>query len=121
VTVTGNTIRMRGLDAGYTQILVNGERPPPGFSLDNLPPDQIEKIEIVRAARRALHCVMSDHWREVSTSIGLPLAGIAPLPGGAIVVLVSVSSRVDAPARHLRRVWRKCEAAAPSESRALAP
>ena len=50
VTVTGNTIRMRGLGAGYTQILVNGERPPPGFSLDNLPPDQIERIEIMRAA-----------------------------------------------------------------------
>jgi outer membrane receptor for ferrienterochelin and colicin len=50
VTVTGNTIRMRGLGAGYTQILVNGERAPPGFSLDDLPPDQIEKIEIVRAA-----------------------------------------------------------------------
>lgn len=50
VTVTGNTIRMRGLGAGYTQILVNGERPPPGFSLDTLMPDQIEKIEIIRAA-----------------------------------------------------------------------
>lgn len=50
VTVTGNTIRMRGLGAGYTQILVNGERAPPGFSLDDLPPDQIEKIEIIRAA-----------------------------------------------------------------------
>jgi outer membrane receptor for ferrienterochelin and colicins len=50
VTVTGNAIRMRGLGAGYTQILVNGERAPPGFSLDNLAPDQIEKIEIIRAA-----------------------------------------------------------------------
>jgi outer membrane receptor for ferrienterochelin and colicins len=50
VTITGNTIRMRGLGAGYTQILVNGDRPPPGFSLDNLNPDQIERIEIVRAA-----------------------------------------------------------------------
>ena len=50
VTVTGNTIRMRGLGAGYTQILVNGERAPPGFSLDNLAPDQIDRIEIVRAA-----------------------------------------------------------------------
>jgi outer membrane receptor for ferrienterochelin and colicins len=50
VTVTGSTIRMRGLGAGYTQILVNGERAPPGFSLDNLAPDQIERIEIVRAA-----------------------------------------------------------------------
>jgi outer membrane receptor for ferrienterochelin and colicins len=50
VTVTGNTIRMRGLGAGYTQILVNGDRPPPGFSLDALTPDQIERIEIMRAA-----------------------------------------------------------------------
>jgi outer membrane receptor for ferrienterochelin and colicins len=32
VTVTGKTLRMRGLGAGYTQILVNGDRPPPGFN-----------------------------------------------------------------------------------------
>jgi outer membrane receptor protein involved in Fe transport len=50
VTITGKSIRMRGLGAGYTQILVNGDRPPPGFSLDNLAPDQIERIEVVRAA-----------------------------------------------------------------------
>jgi outer membrane receptor protein involved in Fe transport len=50
VTVTGKTIRMRGLGAGYTQILVNGDRPPPGFSFDALTPDQIERIEIIRAA-----------------------------------------------------------------------
>lgn len=49
VTVIGNSIRMRGLGGNYTQILVNGERPPPGFSLDNLPPEQIEKIEVIRA------------------------------------------------------------------------
>jgi outer membrane receptor protein involved in Fe transport len=50
VTVTGKTLRMRGLGAGYTQILVNGDRPPPGFNMDTLTPDQIERIEIVRAA-----------------------------------------------------------------------
>jgi outer membrane receptor protein involved in Fe transport len=50
VTVTGKTLRMRGLGAGYTQILVNGDRPPPGFNLDTLSPDQIERIEIIRAA-----------------------------------------------------------------------
>ncbi|UUZ51928.1 TonB-dependent receptor plug domain-containing protein [Massilia sp. B-10] len=50
VTVIGNSIRMRGLGNGYTQILVNGERPAPGFSLENVPPSQIERIEIVRAA-----------------------------------------------------------------------
>jgi len=50
VTVSGKTLRMRGLGAGYTQILVNGDRPPPGFNLDTLTPDQIERIEIIRAA-----------------------------------------------------------------------
>ena len=50
VTVIGNTIRMRGLGGNYTQILVNGERPPPGFSLETLPPEQIDRIEVMRAA-----------------------------------------------------------------------
>ncbi|XHS78551.1 TonB-dependent receptor plug domain-containing protein [Burkholderiaceae bacterium UC74_6] len=45
----GGDIRMRGMGNGYTQILVNGERMPPGFSLDQLPPDQIERIEVLRA------------------------------------------------------------------------
>ena len=47
---TGNGIRLRGLGNGYTQILLNGEPAPPGFSIDTLTPDAIEKIEIVRAA-----------------------------------------------------------------------
>lgn len=45
----GGEIRMRGMGGGYTQILVNGERMPPSFSLDQLPPDQIERIEVLRA------------------------------------------------------------------------
>lgn len=45
----GGEIRMRGMGGGYTQILVNGERMAPGFSLDQLPPDQVERIEILRA------------------------------------------------------------------------
>ena len=45
----GGDIRMRGMGSGYTQILVNGERMPRGFSLDSLNPDQVERIEIIRA------------------------------------------------------------------------
>src|SRR5450759_2969067 len=45
----GGAPRMRGLGGGYTQILVDGERVPRGFSLDDLAPDQIERIEILRA------------------------------------------------------------------------
>ncbi|RJG19200.1 TonB-dependent receptor plug domain-containing protein [Massilia cavernae] len=50
VTVSGSAIRMRGLGSGYTQILLNGERPPVGFSIDSLSPDSIETIEVIRAA-----------------------------------------------------------------------
>jgi len=46
----GGEIRMRGLGNGYTQILLNGEPTPAGFSLDSISPDLIERIEILRAA-----------------------------------------------------------------------
>jgi outer membrane receptor for ferrienterochelin and colicin len=46
----GGEIRMRGLGSGYTQILVNGERAPAGFSMESLAPDSIERIEVLRAA-----------------------------------------------------------------------
>ena len=45
----GGAPRMRGLGNGYTQILIDGERMPRGFSLDSIEPDQIERIEILRA------------------------------------------------------------------------
>lgn len=45
----GGAIRMRGLGGGYTQILMDGERVPPGFSIDSLTPEQVERIEILRA------------------------------------------------------------------------
>lgn len=45
----GGGPRMRGMGAGYTQILVNGEPLPAGFPLESLTPDQIERIEVARA------------------------------------------------------------------------
>jgi len=45
----GGDVRLRGLGNGYTQILIDGERMPRGFSLDSIEPDQIERIEILRA------------------------------------------------------------------------
>ncbi|WP_374539407.1 TonB-dependent receptor plug domain-containing protein [Chitinimonas taiwanensis] len=46
----GSEVRLRGLGNGYTQILLNGEPAPQGFSLDNLALEQVEKIEILRSA-----------------------------------------------------------------------
>jgi iron complex outermembrane receptor protein len=54
VTMSGapgsaGSVQMRGLGNGYTQVLVNGDRPPPGFSIETIPPAQVERIEIMRA------------------------------------------------------------------------
>ncbi len=40
---------MRGLGGGFTQLLIDGQRMPPGFSLESLTPEQVERIEILRA------------------------------------------------------------------------
>ena len=45
----GGAPRMRGMGGGYTQILIDGQRMAFGFSLDSISPDQIERIEIIRA------------------------------------------------------------------------
>lgn len=42
-------IRLRGLGEGYTQILLNGDPVPPGFSIDSLSPALIERIEVQKA------------------------------------------------------------------------
>jgi iron complex outermembrane receptor protein len=45
----GGPPRMRGLGSGYTQLLIDGQRLPPGFSLESLTPEQVERIEILRS------------------------------------------------------------------------
>ncbi|MYM97186.1 TonB-dependent receptor plug domain-containing protein [Duganella vulcania] len=44
----GGDVRMRGMGSGYTQVLLNGERPPAGFSMESLSPDQVERVEVMR-------------------------------------------------------------------------
>lgn len=48
VTVDGE-LRLRGLGQGYTQILIDGDPAPAGFSIDSLDPETIERVEILRA------------------------------------------------------------------------
>ncbi|MBD8532428.1 MULTISPECIES: TonB-dependent siderophore receptor [unclassified Massilia] len=49
ISVVGNEVRMRGLGNGYTQILVDGEPVPQGFSIDAIAPELVERIEIARS------------------------------------------------------------------------
>ncbi|MCC6072310.1 TonB-dependent receptor plug domain-containing protein [Massilia sp. GCM10020059] len=91
VTVSGGAVRMRGLGAGYTQFLVNGERPPSGFSLESLAPDSIERIEVMRAASAefstqsiagtvniVLKRVVSKASRELKAGAGLSRGLLSP-------------------------------------------
>jgi outer membrane receptor for ferrienterochelin and colicins len=53
VTVVNNgrgiQLQMRGLGGAYTQLLVDGEKAPAGFSLEDLAPGLVERIEVMRA------------------------------------------------------------------------
>ena len=55
ITVSENknketVISLRGMGAGYTQMLLNGEPTPEGFAIDSIAPDAIDHIEIMRVA-----------------------------------------------------------------------
>lgn len=55
VGANGNAeVRMRGLAGGYTQVLLDGERAPAGFSLASLSPETVERIEVLRSASAEL-------------------------------------------------------------------
>ena len=45
----GGAPQMRGLGGGSPAILIDGQRMPFGFSLDSIAPEQIERIEVMRA------------------------------------------------------------------------
>lgn len=74
----GGDIRMRGMGSGYTQILLNGERAPRGFSMDTLSPDQVERIEIIRgpvaeystqAIAGTINIVLREEYKQKNTDI----------------------------------------------------
>jgi len=46
----GGQLQLRGLGQGYTLIMLDGVPVPPGFSLDALDPELVERVEIMRAA-----------------------------------------------------------------------
>ncbi len=74
----GGEIRMRGMGSGYTQILINGERAPRGFSMDSLSPDQVERIEVIRgttaefstqAIAGTINIVLREEYRPKTTDL----------------------------------------------------
>ncbi len=47
ISVSGGQISLRGIGSAFVRILVDGQRPSPGFSLDTLPPQMVERIEVI--------------------------------------------------------------------------
>lgn len=91
----GSGPRMRGMGGGYTQILIDGQRVPPGFSLDTIPPEQIERIEVMRApvaeyGTRAIagtiNVVMRSDFkrRNQELRVGAGVDGSRPQAGGSL-------------------------------------
>jgi len=94
INVSGGQLRMRGLGGAYTQILVNGEPAPPGFSLDNLNPAQVERLEVskaptadqsAQAVAGTLNIILKDAPRVVQKDLrlGMSYANEKPTVGGS--------------------------------------
>jgi outer membrane receptor for ferrienterochelin and colicins len=79
ISNNGGGIRMRGLGNGYTQILVNGDPLPPGFSLATITPEMVERIEIMRAATAEYSA------QAIAGVINIVLKQEVRRPAGAIV------------------------------------
>lgn len=93
VSLSGGNPRLRGLGGGYTQILINGEPAPPGFSLENLPPSQVERIEVTKgptaehsaqAVAGTLNIVLRAPPRQQVRELALRLGYSADRPTGGI-------------------------------------
>ncbi len=76
-----DAVRLRGLDAGYTQILINGRKTPGSeadrsFFVDRIPAELIDRIEIVRSPS-------ADRTAEgVSGALNIVLKGDHEIDGG---------------------------------------
>ncbi len=64
-------VRVRGLGSGYTQITINGDPAPAGFSLDSLSTAQVERIEVIRSPR-------ADQAQAIGGVINIVLRKAAP-------------------------------------------
>jgi outer membrane receptor for ferrienterochelin and colicins len=94
---SGGSVQMRGLGNGYTQMLVNGERPPPGFSLEAIPPDQVERIEIMRgtvaehstqAIAGTVNVILRQGYRQKDTQLRIADNIVQGRHGGNVSVTV---------------------------------
>jgi len=100
VNVDSGGPRMRGLGSGYTQILLNGDPAPQGFSLDQLSPSQIERIEVLKAPTAdqsaqaiagTINIILKETPRRAQSNLRLGLATGVDRPLGNVNYSISES------------------------------
>lgn len=91
VSMDGGAPRLRGLGGGYTQVLINGEPAPPGFSLDSLSPADVARIEIIKGATAeyagvagTINVVLREPPRSQQREVRSNLSYRAVEPGGGL-------------------------------------
>jgi len=100
VSVSANgRIGLLGLP-GYTEVLLDGEPPPPGLNPLGLPPAQVERIEIIRGASADLSLgAIAGSINVVRRAQRRPV----PLEGSAEVSLPAFSQSIRASAQTIRK------------------
>ncbi len=96
----GSGIRMRGLSAGYTQILMDGQRMPHGFSIESLTPEMVERIEIYRSptaetGAQAVAGTINIITRQGKRGEPMDLKSSLASQGGQLTEMVSLSTHQD--------------------------
>jgi outer membrane receptor for ferrienterochelin and colicins len=85
----GGAIQMRGLGGGYTQILLDGQRVPPGFSIESLTPEMVERIEVLRsptaetgarAIAGTINIILREGYREKNSDLKVSVGVEDTLP-----------------------------------------
>ena len=92
VDMQGGGPRMRGLGAGYTLILINGDPAPPGFDFTQLNPAQVERIEVTKgptadqsaqAVAGAINIILKEAPKTTQKDlrVGFGYNAVRPTPG----------------------------------------
>ncbi len=94
VDMQGGGPRMRGLGAGYTLILINGDPAPPGFDFTQLNPAQVERIEVTKgptadqsaqAVAGAINIILKEAPKTTQKElrVGFGYNAVRPTPGAS--------------------------------------
>lgn len=92
---TGGQIQLRGLGQGYTLVMLDGVPVPPGFSLDSLDPELVERVEIMRAATAqfsaqaiagSINIVLKKSGKRRERTFKLGASGSHGMPAGSATV-----------------------------------